>query len=160
MWAPRALASILQNGCEFILFSLTHRRKCINNDTHSFGQFLTPLLFSVHKHVIQGGRENPGGREHLFGNVYFSTMRAATDKWSSSVERVDQIVKDWPLKQRLGPLKSRNSFYENPLVSGYCQFPDNSFKWFLALKNHSLNFLNIPARTHRQTLEIKCFVCP
>ena len=38
-----------------------------------------------------GGLENTGGREHLFGNVYFSTMRAATDKRSSPVERVDQV---------------------------------------------------------------------
>jgi hypothetical protein len=36
--------------------------------------------------------ENTGGREHLFGNVYFSTMRAATDKRSSPVERVDQVA--------------------------------------------------------------------
>ena len=39
------------------------------------------------------GLENTGGREHLFGNVYFSTTRAAIDKRSSSVERVDQIAK-------------------------------------------------------------------
>ena len=107
-----------------------------------------------------GGRKNTGGREHTFGNTYFSTMRAATDKRSSPVERVDQVANDWPLKQRLGPLKSRNNFYENPLVSGYCQFLDNSLKWFLALKNYSLKILNIPARTHRQALEIRFFVCP
>ena len=41
----------------------------------------------------RGGRENTMGREHLLCNVYFSTMRAATDKRSSPVERVDQVVK-------------------------------------------------------------------
>ena len=100
------------------------------------------------------------GREHLLCNVYFSTMRAATDKRSSPVERVDQVGNGWSLKQRLGPLKSRNNFYENPLVSGYCQFPDNSLKWFFALKSYPLKNLNIPARTHREALEIRSFVCP
>jgi hypothetical protein len=87
-------------------------------------------------------------------------MRAATDKRSSLVERVDQVANGWPLKRRLGPLKSRNIFYEYPLVSGYFQFLDNSLKWFLGLKNYSLKILNIPARTHRQALEIRSFVCP
>ena len=112
--------------------------------------------------MYRGGLKNTGGREHLFGlfgNVSFSTVRVATDKRSSSVERVDKITKGWPLKQRLGPSKSRNPFYENPLVSGYCQFSDNSLKWFLALKNYSLTKLNIPARAHRQVLEIGPF-CP
>ena len=93
-------------------------------------------------------------------NGYFSTPRAATDKQSSSVERVGQVAKGWSLKQRLGPLKPRNNFHENPLVSGYCHFPDNSLKWFLALKNYSLKSLNIPARTHCQALEMGFFVCP
>ena len=88
----------------------------------------------------------------------------STDKRSSPVERVDQVANDWPLKQRLGPLKSRNNFYENPLVPGYCQFTDNSLKWFLALKDYSLKDLNIPTRTHRQALEMHTvytsFVCP
>ena len=43
--------------------------------------------------VQGGGRENTMGREHLLCNVYFSTMRAATDKRSSSVERLDQVAK-------------------------------------------------------------------
>ena len=34
------------------------------------------------------------GREYLLCNDYFSTMRAATDKRSSPVERVDQVDKD------------------------------------------------------------------
>jgi hypothetical protein len=87
-------------------------------------------------------------------------MRAATDKRSSPVERVDQVGNGWSLKQRLGPLKSRNDFYENPLVSGYCQFPDNSLKCFFALKSYPFKILNIPARAHRQALEIRFFVCP
>ena len=111
--------------------------------------------------LIQGGGlEKTGGREDVWCNVYFSTMRAATDKRSSSVERVDQVDKGWPLKQRLGPLKSRNNLYENPLVSGYCQFPDNSLKLLFALKGYPLKNLNIPARTHREALEIRFFVCP
>ena len=93
-------------------------------------------------------------------NDYFSNVRAATDKQSSPVARVDQVAKSWLLKQRLGPLKSRNKFYENSLVSGYCQFPDNSLKWVFALKNYPLKNLNIPARTHREALEIRSFVCP
>ena len=107
--------------------------------------------------MLQGvvGEKTRGGmREHLFGNTYFSTTRAATDKRSSPVDRVDQVANDWPLKQRLGPLQSRNDFYENPLVFGYCQFLDNSLKWFLALKNYALRILNKPARTHHQALEI------
>ena len=80
-------------------------------------------------------------------------MRAATDKRSSSVEKVDQITKGWPLKQRLGLLKSRNDFSENPLVSGYCQFPDSSLKLFSALNDYSLKDLNIPAGIHCQALE-------
>ena len=86
---------------------------------------------------------------------YFSTMRAATDKRSSPVERMDQVGNGRSLKQRLGPLKSRNIFYENPLVSGYCQFLNNSLKWVSALKNDSLK--NIPTHTQRQALEIRSF---
>ena len=87
-------------------------------------------------------------------------MRAATDKRVSPVARVDQVAKSWLLKQRLGPLKSRNQFYENSLVSGYCQYPDNSLKWIFALKNYPLKSLNIPACTHREALEVGSFVCP
>ena len=72
--------------------------------------FASRILLDALSGCYRGGGENPGGREHLFANVYFSTMRAATDKRSSPVERVDQIIKDWPLKQRLGPSKSRNHF--------------------------------------------------
>jgi hypothetical protein len=86
----------------------------------------------------EGWLEKTGGREDVLCNDDFSTMRAATDKRSSSVERADQVDNGRSLKQRFGPLKSRNNFYENPLVSGYCQFLDNSLKWFLALKNYSL----------------------
>ena len=45
------------------------------------------IIFTYRK----GGRENTMGREHLLCNVYFSTMRAATDKRSSSVERFAQV---------------------------------------------------------------------
>ena len=114
--------------------------------------------FQVRK-CIQEGRKKTGG-EDILCNDYFSTMRAATDKRSSPIGRVDQVAKGWSLKQRLWPLQSRNNFYENPLVSGYCQFLDNSLKWFFALKNYPLKNLNIPARTHRQALEIRFFVCP
>ena len=105
--------------------------------------------------IIQGGRKNTGGSKYLLCNDYFSTMRAATDKRSSPVERADQVSKGWSLKQRLGPLKSRNDFYENPLVSCYCQFPDNSLEWFSALKSYSLKSSNILARTQRQALQIR-----
>ena len=40
-----------------------------------------------------GGREKTGGGEEFLCNVYFSTMRAATDKRSSPVERVDRVAK-------------------------------------------------------------------
>ena len=39
------------------------------------------------------GGEKRRGRRRLLCNEYFSTMRAATDKRSSSVERVGQIGK-------------------------------------------------------------------
>ena len=39
------------------------------------------------------GLEKTGGREDVLCNVYFSTTRAATDKRSSPVERVDQVAK-------------------------------------------------------------------
>ena len=39
------------------------------------------------------GLEKTGGGEDVLCNVYFSTMRAATDKRSSPVERVDQVAK-------------------------------------------------------------------
>ena len=110
--------------------------------------------------VQGGGLEKTGGREDVLCNDYFSTVRAATDKRSSPVEKLNQATKGWSLKQRSGPLKSRNNFYENPFVSGYCQFLDNSLKWFSALKNYSLKNLNIPTRTHRQALETELFVCP
>ena len=41
----------------------------------------------------EGGREKTGGGEDVLCNDYFSTMRAATDKRSSPVERADQVAK-------------------------------------------------------------------
>ena len=109
--------------------------------------FHTPVGLGPVKYRGGGGKDRE--REDVLCNVYFSTTRAATDKRSLPVERLDQVAKGWPLKQRLGPLKSRNIFYENPLVSGYCQFLDNSLKLLFALKNYPFKILNIPTRTHR-----------
>ena len=67
-------------------------------------------VFKTGDDYREGGVENTGGRERLFGNVDFSTMRAATDKRSSPVERADQVGNGWSLQQRLGSLKSRNVF--------------------------------------------------
>ena len=47
----------------------------------------------------EGGREKTGGGEDVLCNDYFSTMRAATDKRSSPVERVDP----WASPKRLKP---------------------------------------------------------
>ena len=63
----------------------------------------TPSLIesqTVSEEELQGGggRKNTGGREYLLCNDYFSTMRAATDKPSSPVERVDQVGKGRLLK--------------------------------------------------------------
>ena len=68
---------------------------------------------NVREIVIHGEREKIPWEDNTFFYDYFSSVRAATDKRSSSVERVDQVGNDWSLKQRLGPLKSRNNFYEN-----------------------------------------------
>ena len=51
------------------------------------------MLCCVHDHTEGGEREKTGGGEDVLCNVYFSTMRAATDKRSSPVERVDQVAK-------------------------------------------------------------------
>ena len=100
-----------------------------------------------------GGWERRSVEKTFYVMVILSTMRAATDQWSSSVEKMGQVIKGWSLKQRSGPLKSRNDFYENPLVLGYCQFRNNSLKLFLLSKSYPLKTSNIPAHTHRQALE-------
>ena len=126
----------------------TNYRPFYSQNQIKYLQDLYRILVDVR--VLQGGGEkNTGWTEHVLCNDYFSTVRAATGKRSSSVERVDRGVNGWSLKQRLGPLKSRNVFYENVLVSGYCQFPNNSSKCFFTLKNCPFKSLNIPARTHR-----------
>ena len=56
--------------------------------------------------------------------------------------------------------KAANILYENVLVSGYCQFPNNSLKCCFALKSYPFKKLNISARTNRQALEMKSFFCP
>ena len=56
-----------------------------------FSWFLDFVLVHFPQLIQGGGLEKTGGREDVWCNVYFSTMRAATDKRSSSVERVDQV---------------------------------------------------------------------
>jgi hypothetical protein len=51
------------------------------------------LYFVLYEAIQRGGREKTGGGEDVLCNVYFSTMRAATDKRISPVERVDQVAK-------------------------------------------------------------------
>ena len=43
--------------------------------------------------AVQGGEKKTEGGEDVLCNDYFSTTRAATDKRSSPVERVDQVAK-------------------------------------------------------------------
>ena len=46
------------------------------------------------REILQGGEEkNTRGSEYLLCNDYFSTVRAATDRRSSPVERADQVIK-------------------------------------------------------------------
>ena len=112
------------------------------------------LMTYLMSYVLQrGGWERRSVEKTFYVMVILSTMRAATDQWSSSVEKMGQVIKGWSLKQRSGPLKSRNDFYENPLVLGYCQFRNNSLKLFLLSTSYPLKTSNIPAHTHRQALE-------
>ena len=52
-----------------------------------------PNSESGHIKNYRGGEKKTGGGEDVLCNDYFSTMRAATDKRSSPVERVDQVAK-------------------------------------------------------------------
>ena len=68
-----------------------HQTRCIMYEIESFAHVVCHR--NTYKFIQRGGRKKTGGGEDVLCNDYFSTMRAATDKRSSPVERVDQVDK-------------------------------------------------------------------
>ena len=104
---PAYATSYVQSAPQFAVPSLhlptTPRGDQARMSTQTYQQHMQRTLAVLQFHQLVsdiqeltegGGRENTGGREHVLCNDYFSTMRAATVKRSSSVERVDRVVND------------------------------------------------------------------
>ena len=78
--------------------------------------------------TYRGGMKKTGVWEDVLCNGYFSTLRDATDKQSSSVERVGQVAKGWSPKQRLGAFEIKKYFAWKSISLWLLSIPKQFFK--------------------------------
>ena len=115
-------------------------------------------LSTIAEMQVTGGET--GGRRRRFVQCLFLHYESCYRQAVFASSKGGPSSQGLTTEIKVRAFKIKIFFYENPLVSFYCQFPDSSLKWLFALKNHPLKNLNIPARTHCEVLETTWFVCP